>query len=232
MRAFIYGILWFITLVLVCYYIYSQRQQSVSLAASDSNIEQVEIVNEVEGSKYTIEDSNSNDSDGSDSSNQTNEGDADKNDSSNDNNVELSNNSDNVILDERSESPNKNNNDEAYFDDFIEKAYIEFNPNSSKLPKNDLFDKYLDSIANIMQNEDLKIVLVGHADKTTSRDQQNYDIGLKRAEFIRNLLTAKNVSSGKIQVISEGDSSPRVNGNTSEAKTLNRRVELFIKQKN
>ncbi len=227
MRAIIYGIIWAIITTLVCYYIYNLQQKKIDQSSKNDNVELVEIVNEVDSESTEVDHTEDVESADQYEAETSEEG------KSNNDSAEITeSNTEEKALDEQSESPINSNKETISFDDFLEKAYIEFNPNSTRLPKNDQFDQYLDSVANIMLNEDYEIVLIGHADNSNGRDQSNYEIGLKRAEFIQSLLTSKNVSKEKIKVISEGDSSPRVSGNTPEAKTLNRRVELFIKQKN
>ena len=244
MRAIIYAIVWALFLLFVCYYVSSQRQKvDVSTIEGITNTEQeVEVINEVDGASYLNSDDESPEVD-STSDNLT------SSDDENSEGTEAANVDDeNSAADANSDSGDTNldsNDDDSnsssaasskivkdYAQNFIEKAYIEFGQNSTKLPKDDQFDTYLDSISNLVADGNHEVVLVGHADSATSKKQNNYQIGLRRAEFIKGMLTSKGVAGNIITVLSEGAESPRVQGDTKEAKTLNRRVELFIKQKN
>lgn len=117
-------------------------------------------------------------------------------------------------------------------EEFLLKAYIEFGQNSMKLPQMENLEKFLDSISLVVIPSDLLIVLEGHADKSKSRRFDNYEVAQKRADFLKNALTSRGVPENRIQTISRGDTLPRMQGNSAEARKSNRRVELFIKQNN
>ena len=233
MRAVIYAILWAILTTLICYLIYEFRQESLSSDTnSNSTEQQVQIIDEVDGANY----GENKDADLESSERETVEASNESNLSVNqegDKESEMPNSQtqqSQKILDERSESPPKKNNAEEKFD-YLEKAYIEFKQNSTKLPTSQKFESYIDSVAQVIKSSDYSLLLAGHTDYSKSRSSNNYQIGLKRAEFIKAMLTRRAVPASKIEVKSYGDTSPRVEGNTDEARALNRRVELFIKPK-
>ena len=74
------------------------------------------------------------------------------------------------------------------------------------------------------------ILLEGHADKSVSRKHDNFEVGQKRADFVKNALLARGVPENKITAISKGDQEPRIDSESQEARKSNRRVELFLKQ--
>lgn len=113
--------------------------------------------------------------------------------------------------------------------DFTEKAYIEFNQNSLTLPTSKAFASYLDSVSMLINQEDFTVELVGHADNSASNKLDNYEVGLKRAQHIRGLLVDRGVDETKIIVDSKGDTEPRIEDDTENARKKNRRVELFLK---
>ena len=113
--------------------------------------------------------------------------------------------------------------------DFTEKAYIEFNKNSLTLPTSAAFTSYLDSVSMLITKDDFTVELVGHADNSSSKELDNYEVGLKRANHIKELLVDRGVDEAKIIVDSKGDTEPRIEDDTENARKKNRRVELFLK---
>ena len=118
----------------------------------------------------------------------------------------------------------------ARADDFLQKAYIEFRQNSMTLPTMEDLEEYMDSLAQVVVSNDLKIVVEGHADKSKSRHYDNFEVAQKRADFIKNALLSRGIPDERIELISRGDTMPRIVIESSDTKKNNRRVELFIKQ--
>ena len=90
------------------------------------------------------------------------------------------------------------------------------------------FAPVLDRFANSLrenQNTDLRIV--GHTDNTGS-DAINNPLSMDRASSTRNYLTARGVSGARIQVDGRGSYEPIASNNTSEGRARNRRVEIFV----
>lgn len=114
--------------------------------------------------------------------------------------------------------------------DYLQKANIEFSAFKTKLPTNPGLESYLDSIAQVVIEKNLTVELIGHTSLSMGNDKQDYEIGLKRANHIRDLLVDRGVDTSFIVTDSKGDVEPRMEGDTKEANTRNRRVELFLKQ--
>lgn len=199
MRYF-YFLVWALLSVLVAFYMWP-KNNSISEIVEDTNKDKVVVIDEVKGSEYT-----QSSEDGS-NSNASNVGDSNENSSNEDNGGDF-----------RKEGKAKY--------DFLEKVFIEFEQNKTVLPKNPKFASYLDSLS-VLLNGDYIVELIGHTDNTSS--QNNYEIGLKRANYIKDLLLAKGVDETNIIVDSKGDEVPRMEGDTPEAHARNRRVELFLK---
>ena len=75
------------------------------------------------------------------------------------------------------------------------------------------------------QNTDLRIV--GHTDNTGS-DAINNPLSVDRANSTRNYLTQRGVSGSRIQVEGRGSYQPIASNNTSDGRSRNRRVEIFV----
>jgi peptidoglycan-associated lipoprotein len=77
----------------------------------------------------------------------------------------------------------------------------------------------------IAGNGNVHVRLEGHADERGSRE---YNIGLgdRRAQSVRRVLLVQGASSDQIETVSYGEEKPAVSGQTEEAWSKNRRVEL------
>ncbi|BDD03783.1 hypothetical protein AUTU_12660 [Aureibacter tunicatorum] len=73
----------------------------------------------------------------------------------------------------------------------------------------------------------VRIEIIGHTDNTGS-EPFNYQLGLKRANSVRNQLIDSGIDGSLIEVISKGESSPKFDNNTFEGRIRNRRAELII----
>ncbi len=71
------------------------------------------------------------------------------------------------------------------------------------------------------------IILIGHTDRR-GKPKLNYQLGLKRAAYIKKLLVLKGISSKRIRVKSRGANVPLSLEDTNEGLALNRRVEVRI----
>jgi len=93
--------------------------------------------------------------------------------------------------------------------------------------------RYLKSTANIISsdtNDKLYLELSGNTDAIGS-DEYNYNIGLRRAMMIKKILVSYGVAKEKIITRSFGESNPLCRENTIECHTVNRRVEIQIREK-
>jgi peptidoglycan-associated lipoprotein len=72
------------------------------------------------------------------------------------------------------------------------------------------------------------IIVVGHTD-TTGTTAANFELGLKRAMFVRNLLTAAGLDASSIEVSSLGEADPLVRTPDDTPEPRNRRVEIGVR---
>jgi len=108
------------------------------------------------------------------------------------------------------------------------KTLVYFPVNSTREIKNKAIISYIDELVKKMkENPDYKVELTGFTDNTGNAEK-NYQLGVGRAERIKNLLLDKGIDSSRIIVKSEGEKNPIADNNTSEGRQKNRRVEIRI----
>ena len=73
----------------------------------------------------------------------------------------------------------------------------------------------------------LKIKLEGNCDEWGS-DEYNFALGLKRAKSVKEALVAQGVESGRISMVSYGESNPVCTDHTKECWAKNRRVDFKV----
>lgn len=71
------------------------------------------------------------------------------------------------------------------------------------------------------------IEVQGHTDSTGS-DSYNHELGLKRAESVRNYLHEQGIPLNLIEVISYGESRPVADNSSRDGRAANRRVEVLV----
>jgi len=93
------------------------------------------------------------------------------------------------------------------------------------------FRPILDRFAEGLRNSpDADVRIFGHTDSTGS-DAINNPLSLDRAESTRNYLTARGVSGARIHVEGRGSREPIASNDSSEGRARNRRVEIFMGQR-
>ena len=89
-----------------------------------------------------------------------------------------------------------------------------------------------DAIAT-MECPNVEVIVAGHTDNIGT-EQYNYMLGLKRADYIKNILLKNNINASKISIVSFGETKPiapnTISGKDNPAgRELNRRVEIILK---
>jgi outer membrane protein OmpA-like peptidoglycan-associated protein len=88
----------------------------------------------------------------------------------------------------------------------------------------------LDPFASSLQGDpNARISIIGHTDSTGS-DAVNNPLSIERAQSVRDYLSARGVSSGRIDTFGRGDREPIADNNTESGRARNRRVEIFIRE--
>ena len=90
------------------------------------------------------------------------------------------------------------------------------------------FAPVLDRFASgLRDNQNTDVRIVGHTDNTGS-DAINNPLSVDRATSTRNYLTARGVSGSRIDTEGRGSYAPIASNNTSDGRARNRRVEIFV----
>ena len=103
---------------------------------------------------------------------------------------------------------------------------ISFDTGRSDITRN--FAPVLDRFAGgLRDNQNTDVRIVGHTDNTGS-DAINNPLSVDRANSTRNYLTSRGVNGSRIQVEGRGSYQPIASNNTSDGRSRNRRVEIFV----
>ncbi|MCZ2104009.1 MAG: OmpA family protein [Comamonadaceae bacterium] len=87
-----------------------------------------------------------------------------------------------------------------------------------------ILDRFAEGLRN---NPGAELRIIGHTD-STGTDAINDPLSLQRAESTRNYLTERGVSAARIQVSGRGSHEPVASNATAEGRAHNRRVEIFV----
>ena len=90
-----------------------------------------------------------------------------------------------------------------------------------------ILDRFAEGLRN---NPNADVRIIGHTDSTGS-DAINNPLSLDRAESTRNYLTSRGVGGARIHVEGRGSREPIASNDTSEGRARNRRVEIFMGQR-
>lgn len=69
--------------------------------------------------------------------------------------------------------------------------------------------------------------MTGHTN-TAGTEPYNYQLGLERAEAVKNMLVAKGWDAAKITIISKGETEPFTESSAAKGQYANRRVEIIF----
>ena len=72
-----------------------------------------------------------------------------------------------------------------------------------------------------------EVIAIGHTD-TTGSAATNYDLGLKRATIVRDLLVATGLAASDVEVASHGEADPLTRTADETNEPRNRRVEILV----
>jgi outer membrane protein OmpA-like peptidoglycan-associated protein len=87
----------------------------------------------------------------------------------------------------------------------------------------------LSEVAQALQQTDNRLTIEGHTDSQGS-EQYNEELSLRRAEQVRDFLTAQGVSPDRITVRGLGEFRPVASNATAEGRANNRRVEIVLQR--
>jgi len=93
----------------------------------------------------------------------------------------------------------------------------------------DLYPLLKEVVALLKANPNMVIVLEGHADNTGS-DQYNLNLSEKRIAALKKYFISQGIKEPRIKTAAFGESKPKFLNSTPYGRSLNRRVELYIKE--
>ena len=85
-----------------------------------------------------------------------------------------------------------------------------------------------DILAATREHQVQDVVVIGHTD-TMGTQRANYDLGLKRALMVRNLLVAAGLNGGSIEATSVGELDPIIKTPDETPEPRNRRVDISVR---
>jgi outer membrane protein OmpA-like peptidoglycan-associated protein len=89
----------------------------------------------------------------------------------------------------------------------------------------------IDRVAQVLTKYPLtKIRVEGYTDSTGSEDY-NMELSKKRAQSVKDILVARNVDPGRLQIVGFGEAKPVAGNDTEAGRQRNRRVRLVIAPK-
>lgn len=107
---------------------------------------------------------------------------------------------------------------------------VSFDTNSAQIKSRlqPILDKFAQGLGDQPGTE---ISILGYTD-STGTDAINNPLSLARANSVRDYLIARGVSSQRIQTAGLGSSNPIASNNTPEGRAANRRVEIYLADRN
>ena len=119
---------------------------------------------------------------------------------------------------------------EKSVEELDDRIIIRFPTGSVKREYDPAVEAYLTKLAERVKTTGERISLVGHTDNVGT-DQVNNELGLGRANQIKNTLTKAGVKAELIDVDSKGKTQPVDSNNTESGRQNNRRVEVRLIKK-
>jgi outer membrane protein OmpA-like peptidoglycan-associated protein len=115
-------------------------------------------------------------------------------------------------------------------EELADRIIIRFPYNSVEKDYDPAVDEYLDKLAGRVKETGESVQLTGHTDNSGAPDY-NMDLGMRRAEQIKNILLQKGVPANLVSTESKGETQAVAPNTTEQGRHENRRVEVrLIKQ--
>jgi outer membrane protein OmpA-like peptidoglycan-associated protein len=88
--------------------------------------------------------------------------------------------------------------------------------------------RVLEIVAAVQNYPAAEVMVIGHTD-TTGASFRNFELGLRRAESVRDILIAASVHASSIDVTSHGEADPVVRTRDEVVEPRNRRVDITVR---
>ena len=83
-------------------------------------------------------------------------------------------------------------------------------------------------VVKLQRNIDVRIDIIGYTDNDESLKTDAERLSASRAIAVMNYLMDKGIASNRLKPLGFGDKDPAAEGNTTQARDLNRRVEIKV----
>ncbi len=108
-----------------------------------------------------------------------------------------------------------------------DRTIIYFPFGSSNPEQSEAINQYLTQLAERLNDSDQTVVITGHTDDV-GEEQPNQQLGLERANIVKNILTKRGISVERISANSAGEDQPIATNDTEVGRKKNRRIELMV----
>ncbi|WKN43894.1 OmpA family protein [Tunicatimonas pelagia] len=108
-----------------------------------------------------------------------------------------------------------------------DRTIIYFPFGSSNPELSETINQYLTQLAERLEGSDQTVVITGHTDDVGD-EQPNQELGLKRANIVKDILAKRGISAERITANSAGETQPIATNDTEVGRKKNRRIELMV----
>lgn len=119
------------------------------------------------------------------------------------------------------------NIDRVQLSDLEDRVVINFPYSATRREDNAAIDDYLSRLASFLKSGGGSVTITGHTD-FVGESKNNTQMGLRRANGIRDILIKKGVDKSRIKCKSAGESKPVASNDTALGRYKNRRVEIRV----
>jgi outer membrane protein OmpA-like peptidoglycan-associated protein len=117
--------------------------------------------------------------------------------------------------------------DRVQLSDLEDRVVINFPYSATRREDNAAIDDYLSRLADFLKSSGGSVTITGHTD-FVGESKNNIEMGLRRANGIRDILVKKGVNKSQIKCKSSGESKPVASNDTALGRYKNRRVEIRV----
>ncbi|MGD1893896.1 MAG: OmpA family protein [Cyclobacteriaceae bacterium] len=117
--------------------------------------------------------------------------------------------------------------DDAEVVELDDRTIIYFPFGSSNPELSSAINQYLTQLAERLQNSDGTVIITGHTDNV-GEELPNRELGMKRANIIKDILAKRGIPVERINAKSEGETQPIATNDTELGRKKNRRIELMV----
>ena len=84
-----------------------------------------------------------------------------------------------------------------------------------------------DAVAKLQANPDINVTIEGHTD-SIGTSEYNLALGERRANSVRDYLSMRGITAGRLRTVSYGEERPIATNDTAAGRAMNRRAHLLV----